>query len=78
MSLFSSIMYSIFVDFNKSSSQKKKTKKKRTFLRVAGTVVRTDTEPNEIFEVNVGFHQGSVVMGFDVDSSENEVIYPPN
>ena len=43
MSLFSSIMYSIFVDFNKSSSQKKKKKKGQHRIN-------TEPVPAEILE----------------------------
>ena len=45
MSLFSSIMYSIFVDFNKSSSQKKKKRlmrkqeQKDTSVKVLNSIV---------------------------------------
>ena len=33
-----------------------------TSIRVACTIVRTDTGPSENFEVNVGLHQMSVLL----------------
>ena len=37
-----------------------------TFMRVACTVVRTDTGPSESFEVNVGFHCVDMLMNEEI------------
>ena len=55
-----------------------------TSIRVACTVIRTDTAPNESFDVNVGLHQMSVlspllfsvVMDIDVVSRVKKTDLP--